>query len=248
MSAPLVVLFEDLHCLAVVKPAGLLTQAQAAPAGEPTLEAAVRRYLNPGDPAAPYLGTVHRLDRPVAGVVVWAKTPKAARRLAGQFAGHAVRKEYWAIVEQPQAPGGDAPGPQGDREEVWDDWLTAPDAMGVVRVVAPNTPGARRALTRVRIERGVGARLPAGTAWLRLWPQTGRTHQLRAGAARRGRPILGDRAYGATRAFPCGIALYARALALTHPILRTPLEWVAPVPDLWAAAGIQLPAPDSSGA
>jgi 23S rRNA pseudouridine1911/1915/1917 synthase len=242
MSAPLVVLFEDLHCLAVVKPAGLLTQG--TPAGEPTLEALVRRYLNPGDPAASYLGTVHRLDRPVSGVVVWAKTPKAARRLAGQFAGHAVRKEYWAIVEQTPGPGGS--DPDRDREEVWDDWLTAPDATGLVRAVAPTTPGARRALTRVR--RDPGARLPPGTAWLRLWPQTGRTHQLRAGAAARGRTILGDHAYGSPRPFPCGIALHARTLAIEHPILRTPLVWLAPVPVLWAAAGIELPEPDSSGA
>src|SRR4051794_11495719 len=97
MTEPLVVLFEDPHCLAVVKPAGLLTQGTAA--GEPTLEAAVRRYLTPGAPASPYLGTVHRLDRPVSGVVVWARTPKAARRLADQFARRAARKEYWAIVE-----------------------------------------------------------------------------------------------------------------------------------------------------
>jgi 23S rRNA pseudouridine1911/1915/1917 synthase len=238
MSAPLVVLFEDPHCLAVVKPAGLLTQG--TPAGEPTLEAAVRRYLNPGEPGAPYLGTVHRLDRPVSGVVVWAKTPKAARRLAGQFAGHAVRKEYWAIVELTQGPG--ESDLDRDREEVWDDWLTAPDATGLVCTVAPNTPGARRAVTRV--QRGLGARLPAGTAWLRLWPQTGRTHQLRAGAAARGRAILGDHTYGSPQPFPCGIALHSRALAIEHPILRTPLEWVAPVPALWSAAGIELPLPE----
>jgi 23S rRNA pseudouridine1911/1915/1917 synthase len=239
MSAPLVVLFEDSHCLAVVKPAGLLTQG--TPAGAPTLEAEVRRYLNPGDPGAAYVGTVHRLDRPVSGIVVWAKTPKAARRLAGQFAAQGVQKEYWAIVEHRAVPG--ASDPAAEREEVWDDWLTWPDATGLVRAVAPNMPGARRAVTRVR--RGLGARLPAGTAWLRLWPQTGRTHQLRAGAAGRGRAILGDRTYGATRDFPCGIALHARALAIEHPILRTPLVWVAPLPVLWAAAGIELPEPDT---
>ena len=109
MTEPLVVLFEDPHCLAVVKPAGLLTQGTAA--GEPTLEAEVRRYLNPGAPGAPYLGTVHRLDRPVSGVVVWAKTPKAARRLAGQFARRTARKEYWAIVEETRPPRGVQPGP-----------------------------------------------------------------------------------------------------------------------------------------
>jgi 23S rRNA pseudouridine1911/1915/1917 synthase len=233
MTEPLAILFEDSHCLVVAKPAGLLTQGTAA--GEPTLEAEVRRYLNPGAPAAPYLGTVHRLDRPVSGVVVWAKTPKAARRLAGQFAHRAVRKEYWAIVE--------ASGPpleciQG-QDEVWDDWLAPPNADGVAWTSAPNAPGARRATTRVG--HSPGARLPAGTCWLRLWPETGRTHQLRAQAASRGCPIVGDRAYGASHTFPRGIALHARALIVLHPVLQTPLEWLAPLPSVWSEAGVTLP-------
>src|SRR3982751_2969190 len=91
------ILFEDSHCLAVAKPAGVLTQRGAS--GEPTLEAEVRRHLRPDDPASAYVGTVHRLDRPVSGVILWAKTPKAARRWAEQFARREVRKEYWAIVE-----------------------------------------------------------------------------------------------------------------------------------------------------
>src|SRR4051812_47677741 len=97
MDEPLTILFEDAHCLATVKPGGELTQGTSA--GGPTLEARVRRYLNPRDPASVYLGTVHRLDRPVSGVILWAKTLKAARRLAGQFAARQARKEYWAIVE-----------------------------------------------------------------------------------------------------------------------------------------------------
>ncbi len=84
MSEPLVILFEDPHCLVVAKPSGLLTQGTRE--GEPTLEVAVRRYLRPDDPTSVYLGTVHRLDRPVSGVVVWAKTPRAAP------AGGAVRQ------------------------------------------------------------------------------------------------------------------------------------------------------------
>src|SRR5262249_13148988 len=133
MTEPLVILFEDPHCLVVAKPAGLLTQAigPGTRSDEPTLERAVRRHLNAEAPDAPYLGTVHRLDRPVSGVIVWARTPKAARRLADQFARHAARKEYWAIVEESAPPGHD---PEGD--EVWDDWLAA-DPAGVVRPAAP---------------------------------------------------------------------------------------------------------------
>src|SRR5579883_2022267 len=121
MTEPLAILFEDAHCLAVAKPAGILTQGTDS--GEPTLEAAVRRHLSPTYPERVYLGTVHRLDRPVSGVVVWAKTPKAARRLAGQFAARSASKEYWAVVEgQPSLSGA---------EQIWDDWLSPVDASGI---------------------------------------------------------------------------------------------------------------------
>jgi 23S rRNA pseudouridine1911/1915/1917 synthase len=230
MIEPLAVLFEDPHCLVVAKPAGTLTQGR--PAGEPTLEAAVRRYLRPENPSSVYLGTVHRLDRPVSGVVVWAKTPKAARRLADQFARREARKEYWAIVDRGAS--------ELDDEGTWDDWLSDTiGARGMVDVVSAEAPGARRALTRFR--KGEGARLPTGTAWLRLWPETGRTHQLRAQSARRGLSIVGDAAYGSVRPFRPGIALHARALEVRHPISRRVLTWTAPLPTSWSEQGFEIP-------
>ena len=78
-------LFEDEHCLAIVKAAGQFSQGSWAPPGEQTLEGEVREYLNPADPSSVYLGIVHRLDRPVSGLLVWAKTTKSARRLSQQF-------------------------------------------------------------------------------------------------------------------------------------------------------------------
>jgi 23S rRNA pseudouridine1911/1915/1917 synthase len=229
MTEPLGVLFEDPHCLAVAKPAGVATQGP--PGDEATLEAAVRRHLAPDDPGSAYLGTVHRLDRPVSGVVVWAKTPKAARRLAAQFARREAAKEYWAIVE--------TSAPELGREGTWDDWLSPSAESGVVRVLAPDAAGARRAITRFR--RGRAVALPEGCAWLRLWPETGRTHQLRAQAAAREMAVVGDVAYGSTRPFARGIALHARALRVAHPVSRAPLTWVAPVPDDWTSQGIALP-------
>jgi 23S rRNA pseudouridine1911/1915/1917 synthase len=92
----------------------------------------------------------------------------------------------------------------------------------------------------VRRESVEPGRLPAGTSWLRLWPETGRTHQLRIQVARRGQPVLGDAAHGATRPFPRGIALHARRLTIQHPILKTPLTWDAPLPATWREAGIVL--------
>lgn len=229
MDSTLTILFEDAHCLATVKPGGELTQATAA--GGVSLETRVRRHLDPHDPAAVYLGTVHRLDRPVSGVILWAKTVKAARRLAAQFSAREAHKEYWAIVEGPAAP---SPG-----EGRWEDWLTDPDHSGVARAVAAREVGSRLAITRFR--QGIALRLPENTQWLRLWPETGRTHQLRVQTAHRGLTILGDTRYGSGRPFPQGIALHARALHIRHPILGTALELVAPPPSLWSEQGILLP-------
>lgn len=230
MDESLTILLEDAHCLAVVKPAGALTQG-AGGEGEVTLEARVRRYLNPDDPDSVYLGTVHRLDRPVSGVILWAKTPKAARRLAAQFAARQAHKEYWAIVAQ-------TPTPLEEAGE-WNDWLTDPDRAGVAHALEAQGPGTRQARTRFR--KGAASRLPEHSDWLRLWPETGRTHQLRAQAAHRGRTILGDRTYGSDRPFPQGIALHARGLQVLHPVLGTAIDLLAPVPATWAEQGIVLP-------
>src|SRR5262245_46614142 len=93
------VLYEDNHCLALAKPAGLLTQG--VPAGLPTLDAMSKSYLNDkyGKAGNVYLGVPHRLDRPVSGVVLFARISKAAQRLAEQFQQRTVRKRYLAVVE-----------------------------------------------------------------------------------------------------------------------------------------------------
>jgi 23S rRNA pseudouridine1911/1915/1917 synthase len=223
--APLVILYDDPYVLAIAKAAGQLVQGFSS--GEPTVEDAVRRLVG----ASSYLGTVHRLDRPVSGVLLWAKTEKAARRLADQFASRRVAKEYWAVVEAQRLP---------PRAGLWDDWLTASaDASGVVQVVDRSATSARRAVTRFRI--GEGGRVPDGTLWLRLEPETGRTHQLRAQAAQRGLPVWGDRLYGSTRVFPVGIALHARAITFEHPVQKRPITVKADPPEVWREQGIELP-------
>jgi 23S rRNA pseudouridine1911/1915/1917 synthase len=236
--------FEDEHCLAVVKPAGQFSQGSWAPPGEQTLEQEVREYLNAADPSAVYLGIVHRLDRPVSGILIWAKTAKSARRISQQFEKRIVEKEYWGIVQDvrekahPEREGaGLIAGAAGDG--IWIDWLTSAGVAGVVRAVAAGSEPARQAITRFCVAKA--SSLAPGLLWLRLWPETGRTHQLRVQAARRGLPILGDTNYGAFRPFPHGIALHARLLRLRHPILGTPLELTAPLPATWAEQGIVLP-------
>ena len=220
----LVVIWEDPYGLAVAKPAGLLTQGR--PEGEETLEDRVRSHLCPADPNSIYLGTVHRLDRPVSGIVLWAKTPKSARRWSEQFASRSTWKEYWALVEvQGAASSLEASG-------TWEDRLSSPDAEGRARV-GPEGEGSKTTQAVTRYEVGRDRAIADGLIWLKLRPETGRTHQLRVQAAARGMPIVGDTSYGASRSFPAGIALHARSLTLEHPITRRPILAEARLPPSW---------------
>lgn len=222
-------IWEDPHGLAVNKPPGLLTQPRGPHDAGLSLEKLVRQYLRPDAPERVYLGTVHRLDRPVSGVILWAKNPRAAHRWAIEFQKRRARKEYWALA----AP---EPGstPIALRAETWTDWLLPPDQAGRAQVVPSGSRGALEAVTEVEPGPSLtGPNTGAGWVWLKLRPSTGRTHQLRAQAAARGWPIVGDAAYGSTESFEAGIALHARTLAIPHPILRSPLVLEAPLPPSW---------------
>jgi 23S rRNA pseudouridine1911/1915/1917 synthase len=215
----LAILHEDGHLLVTDKPAGVSTQAPEI-AGA-TLERAVRAYLDPTGSGAAFVGTLHRLDRPVSGVVAWAKTPAAARHVSRQFEARRVRKVYWTLVE----------GRPGSGTGVWEDWLAREaTGLGRVQVCAAGTPRAQPARTRWRVIAEVGA----GLTWLELLPETGRMHQLRVQAATRGLPIAGDALYGAATGFrPGAIALHARSLGLRHPADGREVEYVAPAPAGW---------------
>ncbi len=224
MSTP-VILFEDNHCLAVAKPAPLLTQA---PPGIPSLEAWVKAYLKERyrKPGNVYLGIPHRLDRPVSGVVVFARNTKAARRLAEQFQQRQVRKVYWAAVEGLVQP----------EEGNWEDWLLKLPEQARAVPAAPETPGARQARLRYRV-------LKRGAGWtlLEVEPETGRMHQIRVQAASRGWPVCGDVIYGCHHSFgpPAElprervIALHGRSLTFLHPIRYEPVTVTAPLPEAW---------------
>ena len=124
------VLVEDNHLLIVNKPAGLATMGVTV--GQPSLWQQARQYLKHKyhKPGNVYLGVVSRLDRPVSGVVVFARTSKAAARLNKQFVDRAVEKCYWAVTEHaPQSPSG-----------TWTDWLLRDEDIQRVRVVPPSTP------------------------------------------------------------------------------------------------------------
>src|SRR5262249_48901345 len=190
MNDSLAILFEDNHCLAVAKPAALLTQG--VPPGIPTLEGMVKAYLKERYHKAGnvYLGIPHRLDRPVSGVVLFARSTKAARRLAEQFQGRQVRKVYWAVVERSGSR--DVPSTGG----VWEDFWLRGKEEARSEGVAADVPGAGRAVLRFR-------RLREGEdgALLEIEPETGRMHQIRVQASARGWPVRGDVLYGARLPF-----------------------------------------------
>lgn len=219
------ILHEDEHLLGVVKPAGIPTAHAAA--GADSLYARARA-------TRPFVGVVSRLDLPVSGVVVFAKTSAAAAALAAQFRDRTVTKEYAAIVE------GRFPAPLGEWVE-WVDRLTDASrqaARGRGRLAADpdadaepdadaGEPGTL-ARMRARVVRRAGE-----VSLVELCPETGRKHQLRIQLASRGCPIVGDRRYGARLPFPEGIALHARRLVFGHPATGEPVELEVPLPESW---------------
>lgn len=226
------ILFEDNHCIAVAKPAALLTQG---PRGVPSLEAMVKAYLKEKHqkPGNVYLGVPHRLDRPVSGVVLFARNTKAAQRLAEQFRERQVTKIYWGAVEGAVSPS----------EGVWDDWLRKIAEEARTDRAEPNSEGAKQASLAYRV-------LQQQPDWtlIEFQPLTGRMHQIRAQAAWHGHPLLGDALYGSTRSFGLPaelprdrmIALHARGLTFLHPIRYEPITLTAPLPVAWEALGIDL--------
>ncbi|HLJ10296.1 MAG TPA: RluA family pseudouridine synthase [Planctomycetaceae bacterium] len=212
------VLYEDNHCIAVAKPARVLTAGDKT--GDVSLLELVKQYLKNKyrKPGNVFVGVVHRLDRPVSGVVLFARTSKAAGRLAEQFRKATVRKVYRAIVE------GHLTEPSGE----FADWLLKNEETNVVRVVAAGTPSSRLAQLRFRRLESSGS-----VSLLEVTPTTGRSHQIRVQLASRGHPIYGDRKYGSKHSLPGSIALHAAELTFAHPTRREPVTLRAPDPTNW---------------
>lgn len=211
-------LLEDNHLLAVVKPANLPTMGVTA--GQRSLVTLARAYLKAKyrRPGNVFVGVVSRLDSVVSGVVLLARTSKAASRLAAQFRERTVVKRYWALVPEPLTP----------RSGKLVDWLRKDERRRKVVVVHPQSPQALEARLSYRT-----ARTWPHAALLEIDLETGRKHQIRVQLAARGAPILGDVQYGSRVRFEPGIALHARSLQLIHPVRKTPLELVAPLPPSW---------------
>lgn len=217
---PLAVIYEDNHLLAVAKPAGLLSQGDDS--GDLSLVDLARAYLKEryAKPGNVYVGLVHRLDRNASGVVVLARTSKAAARLSAGFRDERVDKLYLAVC------GGEPEPPVGTLRH----WLAAAgDRQGITRVASAPFAGARDSRLDYRVLESSG-----GHSLLEVAPITGRRHQIRAQLAAAGHPLLGDVKYGSPRRLPDHrVALHARRLTIAHPVGGTELVLECPLPADW---------------
>ena len=215
------VLYEDNHVIVVAKRAGEIVQGDKT--GDTPLSEDVKAYLKEKyqKPGNVFLGVVHRLDRPVSGLVLFARTSKALTRLSEMFRTREVRKTYWAIV------GNEPPQP----EETLTHWLTRNPKNNTARAYDHEVPGSKKAVLDYRI---IGH---SDRYWLlEIDLHTGRHHQIRCQLAKMGCPIKGDLKYGAPRSNPDGgISLHARRIQFEHPVSHQSIDITVPVPDdrLW---------------
>ncbi|HBV50494.1 MAG: RluA family pseudouridine synthase [Alistipes sp.] len=223
MFSPDDILYEDNHLLIVNKHCGDLVQPD--PSGESALEDRIKRFIKErdGKPGEVFLGVVHRIDRPVSGAVLFAKTSKALVRLNEMIREGRIRKVYWALTEnRPEAESGEL------RHYILRDGRTNRSKA----FDAPR-PEAKEARLKYRMA-GAGTRYTL----LEVELLTGRHHQIRAQLSKIGCPIRGDLKYGAKRSLPGGgISLHSRQVAFDHPVRHEQVEVTAPVPagdNLWA--------------
>jgi 23S rRNA pseudouridine1911/1915/1917 synthase len=214
----LAILYEDNHLLAVNKPALLPTMGVAEDV--PSVLSVAKEYLRQkyDKPGNVYLGVVSRLDAPVTGLLLMAKTSKAAARLSESFRSRNVNKIYWAAIEGRMSP------PTGELEH----YLRKDERHRKVHTTSAGAPDAQLAKLAYRQLDTAG-----DYALVEVTLETGRKHQIRVQLAKVGAAIVGDRKYGSDVPFGPGIALHARRLEIEHPVRHEPLVLEAPLPRSW---------------
>lgn len=211
------VLYEDNHLLALFKPAGLLVQGDST--GDPTLIGMARAYIGKkyNKPGKVYIGLVHRLDRPVAGVIIFARTSKAAARLCDQIRTHRIKKTYWAVIQ------GELKPTQG----VLSEYIIRHGRRSFMS--APDMSKAQTAILSYRTIESI-----SGFSLLEIDIGTGRHHQIRVQMAGMSHPVVGDKKYGSRiRLQGRNIALLAKRLKFLHPTKSQEIVIESPVPDYW---------------
>lgn len=215
------VIYEDNHIIIVSKRSGEIVQGDKT--GDRTLADDVKQYVKEkyAKPGNVFLGVVHRLDRPVWGLVVFAKTSKALSRLNDMFRTGDVHKTYWAITQNCPA----------EPEAVLTDWISRNEKQNKSYVYDHEVPGSKKAMLHYKV---IGRSDNYTLVEVNL--MTGRHHQIRCQLANIGCPIKGDLKYGARRSNPDGsISLLARKIEFVHPVSKEKIYAEAPLPDdrLW---------------
>ena len=217
------VVYEDNHIIIVNKKSGEIVQGDKT--GDRPLSDIVKDYIKEkyAKPGAVFLGVVHRLDRPVSGLVVFARTSKALGRLNKMFAEGEVHKTYWAITKN--AP--------RDSEGTLTHWLVRNEKQNKSYAYDQEKPNAKKAILKYRV-----LSHSDNYSLIEVNLMTGRHHQIRCQLAAMGCPIKGDLKYGAPRSNPDGsISLLSRRVEFVHPVSKETIIAEAPLPDdkLWRA-------------
>jgi len=210
------ILYEDNHLIAINKRSGDIVQVDET--GDEPLDEMVKTYLAAkyNKPNGAFLGVVHRLDRPVSGLILFAKTSKALERMNAIFKNREVRKTYFAVVRNKPAR------LEGNLVH----WLIKNPQKNVVSAYNKEVPGSQRSELDYKLIGEVG-----GFYLLQVNPLTGRSHQIRVQLSTMDCPIVGDNKYGYPRGSRKGsICLHARKLEFIHPVQKEPITIFAPLP------------------
>ena len=217
-------LYEDNHIIIVRKEAGEIVQGDKT--GDTPLSETIKAYLKEKyqKPGNVFCGVVHRIDRPVTGVVLFAKTSKALSRLNEMLKKGEIHKTYWAMIE----------GKRSEKEATIESWLLSDGRTNKTRVADAGTPGAKLSKLHYRV-------IAEGDRYsiLEVKLLTGRKHQIRVQLSSTGTPIKGDLKYGARRSNPGGgISLLAKRIELIHPVSKQPISVETdPLPEMWTIIG-----------
>ena len=210
-------IYEDNHIIIVNKVPGEIVQGDKT--GDTPLSEIIKAYLKEkyAKPGNVFCGVVHRIDRPVGGLVIFAKTSKALTRLNDMLRKGDIHKTYWALVE----------GKPDKNEDTLKNYLVSDGRMNKTFIAKEGTPDAKESILKyTTIAEGDRYTL------LEINLLTGRKHQIRAQLSGIGHPIKGDLKYGARRSNPDGgISLLARKIEFIHPVSKLPISVEAPLPD-----------------
>ena len=210
------ILYEDNHLIAVNKRAGDIVQVDDT--GDESLDDKVKKYIanKYNKPNGAFLGVVHRLDRPVSGVILFAKTSKALERINALFKSREMHKTYYAVVRnRPQPEAGTLVH-----------WLVKNPQKNITKAHDHEVTGSQRAELNYKLVGEIN-----GNYLIEVDPITGRPHQIRVQLSTLGCPIVGDNKYGYPRgSLRKSISLHARKLQFIHPIKKEPVLIIAPVP------------------